>query len=212
MPSNEDRWGGLARRAIVALQDHGVAVDPSPIGCGVYGCAYGLQDDPSLVVKITSDEAEALASQLAAMSPGVPGLARIQCVYGFESLPLFAVMQERLYPLGDEAATFLGPHFPQGAARIVQEPGWRFSSEVTDLIFEAQRALGRAAVRALGDLLVGVEWLHANHLGAATPTIADILEDDRGMWKMVDLGPRGVIPALLPRDLAVRIPVVPAGG
>lgn len=201
----------MARRAIVALQDHGIAVDPSPIGEGIYGCAYPVQDDANIVVKITSDETEALASQVAASldTEDVPALAKTSCVYGFRGLGLFAIVQERVFPLSDADRDFLGPLLPQTLGRIAKDwTTWLLHPETLGLLDNAEQALGPAGRWNLRRLLRTLATLHRVDLGDAVPTVADVLRDRQGGWRIVDLGPRGVIPALLPRDLAARVPVL----
>ena len=98
-----------------ALEDEGYYV-LAPLGCGAYGCAYGAQDPEGnrVVVKFTSDASEAAAAArvLEAVEAEetswerLPGLVRFHCVYSFTETPLYAIVQERLETLPDEARRF----------------------------------------------------------------------------------------------------------
>jgi hypothetical protein len=178
----------LARRGLVAAER---------LACGGLGCAYAVEGQPRLVVKITGDPSEAAAAQkvVDAVGHGVvswavdlPALVRFVCVYAFAEVPLFAVVQERLAShLPEAGEEFVWKHklFPASHrfAFVAGKPNsypmradLRAEADTLGFLAEFDRLL--TTLDTLHRL--GIEW-HDLHTG-------NIMQDYEGHWRVLDLG------------------------
>lgn len=107
-------WGASIAVVRGLLNQHGLNLGETVLGCGTFGCALQTSD-PGWVVKVTGDSSEAAAwtALLRDVEPKYwpPGLAKVKCV---EALPLseggqrlWMIVMERLYPIDNRVKSFI---------------------------------------------------------------------------------------------------------
>jgi hypothetical protein len=208
--TNTPAWQQYVAYAKWVLDRHGVKLDAKPLGCGSYGCAFGLPGRTDVVVKITGDRAEAAA--LLRVNEAVaseqtswdrlPALAQASCIYGMlddcdRPLPIFVITQERLPKrLSKDAGQIVNDYWTQildvaaGKKDTQNIRGW------------AEKVLGEDGLAELDALIatvaelsrIGVHWTDLHE--------GNVMVDAKGHWKIVDLGfsrsPDTVVGALSP--------------
>jgi hypothetical protein len=194
--TNTPAWQQYVAYTKAVLENHGVRLDAKPLGCGSYGCAFGLPGRTDVVVKITGDRAEAAA--LLRVNEAVaseqtswdrlPALAKASCIYGMlddcdRPLPIFVITQERLPKrLSKDAGQIVNDYWTQildvaaGKKDTQNIRGW------------AEQVLGEDGLAELDALIatvaelsrIGVHWTDLHE--------GNVMADAKGHWKIVDLG------------------------
>lgn len=188
-------WHTHARKAVVWLQDRGIAVDPSPFGCGAYGCVYEVQNDADKVLKLTSDGREGAAAKHRMTLRDVHGAARVFAVIEIPGSPLVAILQEKLHPLSEQEYGALARLLPGAVRELAKDfPQHIFHGEAVDLLDEVERRLGKAARIHLTHLAGAWAAFERAGIPVDSFTVVDVLKDRFGRWKVVDFGEHGGLP------------------
>ena len=194
--TNSEAWWQYVAYAKWVLDRHDVHLEDKPLGCGTYGCAFGVRGRTDVVVKITGDRAEAAAllrvneavAQGETTWDALPALARATCVYGMldncdRPLPIFVITQERLpKKLDREAAQIVNDYWVQ---ILDMAAGKRDRDNVRGW---ALNKIGRRGLRQLDALVatvaeltrIGVHWTDLHE--------GNVMVDAANRWKIVDLG------------------------
>ncbi len=188
-------WKAEESRAREALHAAGIVLG-AQLGVGAWGTAYVDARDPMRVIKITGDPTEAAAAETLVRADtwdALPAIGRIFCVYRFANTPVFAIFQERLWPLT-----------PADFAWIRRANLWEgLIAHDEPAHAEIHRRAGIAGftekIHALETTLMGLEALGVNYYDLHA---GNLLRDVGGAWKIVDLGNSSV-------DVAPDVGIIP---
>lgn len=192
-PFHTGQWAKASQEAQRILAAHGLRLG-AQIACGSFGCAHLLQEDPAQVVKITGDPSEAAAAAhlVEAFTEGEfawedTAIGQISCVYALSETQTFAILQERLHPLPPEAQRWIKDH-RRDLLRVTERP---FAQG--DLLRQAQSVLGPAGSAQVDRLIRALALLRQLRIVWTDLHGGNVLQDDHGLWKIVDLGDSSVL-------------------
>jgi len=198
VPYGTKRWLEGRARVIAALDGAGVHLDLVSLGCGSFGCAYPVQGQPEVAVKITGDpsEAAAAAAVIAARQRGhsFPALVTFHCAYSVRGSGLFVLIQERLERLDARERMFLTERSAELIAAV------SYPERTRALSARTLARLGSVDAVQVEALVTTMVALRAAGIGWADLHTGNVLADPRsGAWKIIDLGVSTVPPQAVPQ-------------
>lgn len=188
--------------------------NPQAIGCGAFGCAFVLRDDPRWIVKLTSDPADAAAWQhVITTAHENPALAHTRLVFALpphKGVSLFGIVQERLQPLSAAEQGALTDYRWQFAAAAGGQDPTNLIRHLLHAWTQDEYVDRHAALERAAAFVLGLRALHAAGVVVDDVKGENVLGDAAGSWRMIDLGaskvPRVGVPDLAELDPATILP------
>lgn len=155
------------------------------LGCGAKGCAFEVANKPGFVVKITSDDSEAEASQVI-VNKAHPNVCKIYSVWKVNA-NWFVILMEKLNELNEKEADSVNNFVDELDTEKVRKLYHYSFNEFLKLTDDSRKKL-KPDIGVLHDVFEGLVFLDKNGIHYDDMFSGNVLRSNSGVYKLIDLG------------------------